>query len=122
MHFIAAGPKYNGCPPSHSLISQLAFPPLTPSDMTFFRPAQSVRFLTLGGIRSALLAPSVRFLTLGGIESVHFMVAGPKYPGCPPSHSLILYTVPLRSGFPFCTGGRGSLAQRFAWQLFMAVP
>ena len=24
MHFIAAGPKYHGCPPSHSLISQLA--------------------------------------------------------------------------------------------------
>ena len=33
MHFIAAGPKYHGCPPSHSLISQLAFPSLTPSDI-----------------------------------------------------------------------------------------
>ena len=54
-----------------------------------FRPAQSVRFLTLGGIRPAFLAPSVRFLTLGGRESMHFMAAGPKYHGCPPSHSLI---------------------------------
>ena len=55
----------------------------------FFRPVQSVRFLTSGGIRSAFLAPSIRFLALSDIESMHFKAAGPKYHGCPPSRSLI---------------------------------
>ena len=103
----------------------------------FFRPAQSVRFLTLGGIRSAFLAPSVRFLTLGGIESMHFRADGPKYHGCPPSHSLIsqlvfpsplrqiseisyffsarVSAVPSRSCFLAIVYG-GSLVRRLAWR------